>query len=368
MNRPLRILIVTNLGASANAVRPEAEIVLNLARAGHHVYLISPPAPHFKVQLDEAGVIHLVRPPWGRYHLGIVRLIRHTIRQYELDIVQAFNKNSLTNSAMACAGLSVVLVAYRGYTGNIHWFDPTCYLSTLHPRINLTVCLAESVRQLMLANGVKAARLVTINKGHRASWYHHVLALPRAEFGATNHDLLVAFVANNRLKMKGVFTLIDALALLPRSSTIKVVCLGNNLDAAPVLAALKRKEVQHRMLFLGHRSDSLAVVKACDAAVSASAYGEATQKAVIEALFLAVPVVITDVDGNHGMVANGEGGWVVPVGDSAAMAKALETIESRSPAERRAMGEAARARAIKLFDADKTAAQYEAAYRRLVER
>ena len=75
----------------------------------------------------------------------------------------------------------------------------------------------------------------------------------------------------------------------------------------------------------------------------------------VEAMFAGLPVVTTGVGGIPEMVLDGETGLLVPPGDEASIADAIERLLG-DDALRTAMGEAARERAHARFDARKTTA------------
>ena len=91
---------------------------------------------------------------------------------------------------------------------------------------------------------------------------------------------------------------------------------------------------------------------------------EARPRTIIEAMFLGVPVVASTVGGVPGLVAADETGLLVPAGDPAALAGALGRLV-RSPGLRERFGAAARARAAREFDPERTAMQYLRIYRSL---
>src|SRR5205807_6394305 len=72
---------------------------------------------------------------------------------------------------------------------------------------------------------------------------------------------------------------------------------------------------------------------------------------VLEAFARGVPVVGTDVGGTPELVRHGTDGLLVPPDDAAALAAALTTLLD-DPARARAMGKAARARAVTDFAPD----------------
>jgi starch synthase len=76
---------------------------------------------------------------------------------------------------------------------------------------------------------------------------------------------------------------------------------------------------------------------------------------------------VSDVGGLPEIVAHGRTGLVVPVGDERALADAIVELAG-DPQRVRAMGAAARRRAVEEFSAEAAAAGVEAVYREELER
>ncbi|MFL5401588.1 MAG: glycosyltransferase family 4 protein, partial [Gemmatimonadales bacterium] len=80
-----------------------------------------------------------------------------------------------------------------------------------------------------------------------------------------------------------------------------------------------------------------------------------------EAMGCEVPVVASDAGGLPEVVEDGVTGLVVPRGDASALANAIGSLLA-NPQLRRQMGQAGRARALRLFDWDRSAEQFEELY------
>jgi glycosyltransferase involved in cell wall biosynthesis len=91
--------------------------------------------------------------------------------------------------------------------------------------------------------------------------------------------------------------------------------------------------------------------------VAADGRRDVTPNVVLEAMAMALPVVSTPVGGVPELVEDGVSGVLVPPGDAAALAAALEALIA-DPERRRRLGEAARRRIEERFDARLTAARF----------
>jgi glycosyltransferase involved in cell wall biosynthesis len=89
--------------------------------------------------------------------------------------------------------------------------------------------------------------------------------------------------------------------------------------------------------FLGWRNDSDAITSALDVVVQPSLWEEACSQAILEAMSMAKPLVVTRSGGNAELVQHGINGFVVAKHDLQAMASALNTLTA-DQALRREMG------------------------------
>ena len=85
---------------------------------------------------------------------------------------------------------------------------------------------------------------------------------------------------------------------------------------------------------------------------------------ILEAMCFGCPSVATRVGGIPEVVEDGISGLLVPPGDAAGLARAVEALIA-DPTRRAAMGAAARRRAMDRFSADVIVPGYEAIYRRV---
>jgi glycosyltransferase involved in cell wall biosynthesis len=92
-------------------------------------------------------------------------------------------------------------------------------------------------------------------------------------------------------------------------------------------------------------------------------FAEGTSKSVIEAMAHGLPIITTSVGGSPDLLTP-DIGILVPPGDSAALADAMQCLAS-DPVLRKRMGEAARARYLKLFAPEAVLSMLVTTYSRL---
>jgi glycosyltransferase involved in cell wall biosynthesis len=115
--------------------------------------------------------------------------------------------------------------------------------------------------------------------------------------------------------------------------------------------------------FAGWQDRAAALMHACDVVVIPSRF-EGFGMVALEAMAASRPIVATSVDALREVIADGETGLLVPVGDAGALARAVtHLLQSRALAED--MGRAGRQRLLDRFSLDRMIEATLAVYRRL---
>lgn len=292
-------------------------------------------AGQYGARFAEAGIeVVYLNMPRGRLSLsGLLRLWR-TIRAWRPDVVQTwmYHANLIGGVVARLAGIRVIcwgihntnLVAGTTRSSTI-WVAKACgMLSRAVPSL-IVSCSQQAVevhRQMRYA----ATKFVVVPNG-----YNLELLAPdplararlRAEWGIDESMPLIGMVARYD-PQKDHANLIAALAQLARSGwEYRCVLIGVGLDAdnAEVVALLKAQGVAEKVILLGRRSDVPAIMNALDIHALSSRYGEAFPNVLSEAMACGTPCVSTNV-GDAALIV-GETGWIVPSGDSQALADGL---------------------------------------------
>lgn len=348
----MKVLWITSHGDSRNSIRPEAETLVGLAREGVHCEIMTQGDSVYRGEMESAGVRVIDFVPRRKFGIRDTRFVRQHLLEGRHDVLHLFNNRAIATGIRAARGLPVKVITYRGQTGNVHRYDPVCWLTHLHPRIDRVVCVAEAVRRDMASRRLDPASCVTIYKGHDLAWYTDSAANLEAEFGIPRRAFVAGTVANLRPR-KGIEVLIEATGHLPPDAPIHFLLVGSGMDNAALSRAISRSPFADRIHRTGFRNDACALIAACDCAVLPSTKREGLPKTVIEAMAYAVPPIVTDTGGSAELVEDGESGLVVPPGDPKALAAAISRL-ARDPARARSMGAKARQRVDRQFNIRQT--------------
>jgi hypothetical protein len=120
----MKILVISDYRATVS-VRPEAEAMIGLKTEFNYDITIMTfgDAPYVK-RFKEAGIRVIDFHPIKKFSWKYIRTIRNELKEGDYDVLQLFNNKALINGQLSAIGLPVKVVAYRGYTGNIHWAGP----------------------------------------------------------------------------------------------------------------------------------------------------------------------------------------------------------------------------------------------------
>jgi len=176
-----------------------------------------------------------------------------------------------------------------------------------------------------------------------------MLRMP-AQLGVNGkHETIFGFAARIE-NGKGPFVLADALAQLREDRDDVLVRLaGTGPAVQEVKARVRDLRLNGSWEFVGSYDGAVgcsAFMRTLDVFVLPS-FAEGTSKSIIEAMAHGLPIITTSVGGSPDLLTP-EAGILIPPGDSAALADAMQCLAA-DPALRKRMGQAARERYLKLF-------------------
>jgi starch synthase len=196
----------------------------------------------------------------------------------------------------------------------------------------------------------------------------------RATLGIPPRARVAVWHGRVEVAQKGVDVLIDAWQAVCASrpdDDLRLLMLGTGVDAAWMherLASGALRGVSWRDEYVQDRAVLRLHLAAGDVFAFPSRH-EGFAVAPLEAMACGLPIVAADAPGVPDLLSCGEacGGVMVPRGDSAALARAIGSLLA-DPERRQQMGKAGRARALRLFDWDRSAQQFEELYREIAAR
>lgn len=354
--------------------RGTVDIAAALVAAGWEAIVASAGGPMVR-ELERAGAKHVELPLASKnpfvIRANVDRLVA-LIRRMNVDIVHARSRAPAWSARFAAhrAGRHFVTTFHNAYGMG----------STLKRRYNAVMATGERViaisdfvaQHAASVYGVPSERLRLIPRGVDLNRFNPDRVTPerlvtlikawRLPDGAP-----IVLLPGRLTRWKGQLVLIEAMKLLDRSDVHAVILgSGNARYRRELEAAVARSPVAARFRFVDDCSDIAAAYMLADVVVSASTSPEGFGRTIVEAQAMGRPVIATAHGGAQETVVEGETGFLVPPGDTAALATVLAQVLNQDGEARLAMARREIAHVHAHFSSALMAARTLAVYEELI--
>lgn len=373
-DRPLRLGIICHPSVGGSGILA-SELGEELAGRGHEVHFISHAAPfrmprnHPRITFHQVEVNDYDLFKYPDYTLPLSVKIAEVSRAHRLDILHVHY--AVPHATAAMLAMSMLPV-----------FERPKVIVTLHGTdVMLLGCDAgygPAIRHaLEQADGVTTvSHFLQREIRTHLDFHGPVEVIPnffapkkparsrdevRAELGLAPGEAMLLHTSNLR-PVKRTDLLLQAVAQIrPRESFRLVVLAGGN--ASSFLAEAAQAGLADRLVVHENVTAIEDYLHAADLGLFTSEM-ESFCLSILEAMTFDCPSVAFAVGGIPEVVEHGKQGLLVPFGDTAALAREVESLIA-DPARRAALGAAGRARATELFSADRIVGRYVDYYRQV---
>ena len=246
------------------------------------------------------------------------------------------------------------------------------------------------VNKSILKKNVLHAKKIASTSNCMANELRDVLKMPKLQIGITpfgvdlekfkgcteekekkNHKILIGTIKTLK-PLYGIAELIKAVKILSENlvkdgyeeicKQLQVEIYGDGPQKEELEKLIQELSLENVIYLKGQipNKDVPQVLSQFDV-FCATSFKESFGVAVVEAMAMSLPVVVTDTDGFKEVVADGENGYIVPIGNEKAIAlKLQELIIDRK--KRESMGKAGRKRVEELYDWEKNVDTMEKLY------
>jgi len=351
------VAILANRGfAVTNSRLP---LIARMHEAGWRVLLITADDAHARqvealgatlesAEFDRGGL-----SPW-RDLRTLARLTRLFAR-HRPDLVHFFHSKPIMLGSLAIAAIpgwrpkvvsTITGLGYAYLAGGIDWLAASAGYRALTRRSDAVIFQNRDDRDVFVARGwIGAEKAVLIG----SSGVDTAKFTPRPQSGTGRTVVMVSRL----LRQKGVQEYLDAArAVAARHPDVEFLLAGEieaeHADRIPEEEILRGTR-DAGVRFLGYATNVPELLASSRMLVFPSYYREGLPRVVIEAAACAVPSVAADVPGSRDAIEHGVTGLLVPPRDHRGLVEAICTLLDDDD-RCRAMGRAARARALAEFD------------------
>jgi glycosyltransferase involved in cell wall biosynthesis len=215
------------------------------------------------------------------------------------------------------------------------------------------VTISEGIRQVLLAEGVPAGKVVCVHSAVDTAAYRPGCdrAWFRREFALAEDETAVAVIAQ-LIPRKGHQVLIDALpevlAAVPRT---RILLFGQGPLREALEAQCQERGVAERVVFAGFRADLERILPCLDLVVH-PAFMEGLGVSLLQAAACGVAIVAARAGGIPEVVRHGENGLLVEPGDAEALTAAVVNL-LRDEVRRHVLGQGGRALVERSFSIER---------------
>jgi glycosyltransferase involved in cell wall biosynthesis len=331
-----------NVGGAALSV---LELAAGQLRHGHDVVVVGGRIPPGEASMEhvaaELGVpyLHLAslqRDVAPASDLATIRALRRLLRRRRPDVLHTHTAKAgaTGRTAALLAGRARPRAVVHTFHGHVlrGYFDPLRERAfrvterVLALSTDRAIAVSAEVRDDLVSLHVAPAEKIAVvpygfDLDRRVRSDAATRARKRAEAGADTDAFVIGW-AGRLTAIKRPLDLVRAAAAVEGS----LLVLAGDGDLRGDVAALARElGVPERVRFLGYVDDIGDWYAAFDAFLLTS-LNEGTPVVAIEAQAAGVPVVATDAGGTRTVVADGETGFVVAIGDVDALAERLRRL------------------------------------------
>ena len=322
---------------------PKGEWMYHLSRRGHRVYIVSCKLPG-QPSYEKIGSLRIFRLPARflyrlRYPMidpvKLAYFLRRMVSKYGVQAIHFKGIEWLTSAAsLFTEGIPKALTIV-GIPG-VNWFYGTRVIDSIGFLYSHTIgrVLLGSVDKIVVRSkriavflrrlGVPPKKIHVLVRGIDEDRFtnldvNSLRATLRPALGFCEKDVVVLFVG--RLEpMKGINYLLKIAQIIPRmNASVKFLIVGyGSLESLVRRAAHDNPNIR----FLGFRRDVPQLMAISDILVLPS-ISEAFPLVIIEAGFVGLPVVTTDVGAIPDIIKDGETGIIVPRGDVDSLIEAI---------------------------------------------
>lgn len=364
----IRVLQVIPTLVRGGAEKQLTELAIGLQRDQFdvHVAVLTHSGPYEQTLREHDIPVTIIGKSW-KIDPFAYRRLKSLMKRLQPDLVHTwiFAANCYGRQAAFSAGVKHVVAGERCVDRWKVWHE-FAIDRRLAKRTERIVTNSTGVRDFYSNHGIPVEKFVIIPNGIRAAEPTGTLTREKliAELELPTDAKLIASVG--RLwPQKRTKDLIWAAELLKAArDDTHLLLIGDGPDRDALLRYRNDVRISDRVHFLGDRNDVRELLPLLDCFWLASGY-EGQSNAIMEAMSAGVPVVASDIPGNRDLVVSDETGYLVPIGDSAEMARKTQQIID-TPERSARFSRAAKTRMREVFSVEKMVERHVELYRELV--
>jgi glycosyltransferase involved in cell wall biosynthesis len=245
------------------------------------------------------------------------------------DLIHIHAPNQFSTAALILGKIKKIPVVATVHRAEV---DSTNFLLSLARRMILSkyrhvVAVSEYSMKLASNSGVKASNIQVIYNSCNETIFQLQSKLDARKLRNLPHKENIILFVGNIIEIKGIYVLIDTLNILKNRLDFHAVVIGKGKEEDLIKKYAAKLKILNKISFIGSlaQQELSSYYNAADVFFLPS-YVEGNSVAILEAMYLGLPIVASNTGGNPEIISHGVNGYLVTVGNALEFAQRIEQI------------------------------------------
>lgn len=271
--------------------------------------------------------VHIMNQPFAIKNISNIWKVYQLIKKVKPDIVHTAAAEANFHGIIAAklAGVKTIIGEEIGIPN--HSAIAQKVFGLVYRVADKIICVSQSVKNRLVKTGEISSR--------KGKVIYNPVSVPKKHEIERSEKFNILYVGRLE-KVKNVESLVRALSKL-KNGDLQLTIVGDGRERQNLETLVTELKLSKKVIFEGFQSDPGTYLSTADLYVLPS-YSEGFGIAAVEAMFLKVPVLATNVGGVPEFVTHGENGWLFDPNSIEDLVEKLENIFSLNVYEREAIG------------------------------
>lgn len=291
-----------------------------------------------KVLKERGFEVHILNREFSIKNISNIWAVYKLIKEINPDVVHTAAAEANFHGIIAAklAGVKMIIGEEIGIPN--HSKPAQVIFRQVYKLATKVICVSESVKTHLIKTGE-----IPSSKG---AVIYNPVSIPK-QFPTEKEDKFNIVYVGRLEKVKNVATLIKAFSKIQNQNT-QLTIVGDGRERQNLENLTSELKMKDRVIFKGFLKDPAQYLCAADLFVLPS-YSEGFGIAAVEAMFLKIPVLATNVGGVPEFIKDGENGWLFNPNDETELKSNLEKVLNLDKVALKKVGEKGYESAIYTF-------------------
>ncbi len=342
-NKPVIMQIIPELGAGG-AEQGCIDVASAITKAGAQAIIVSNGGYRVS-ELQRIGAKHIDMPVHSKNPVVMwqnIKRLKKLIKRYNVGIVHARSRAPAWSAWRACQETDAHFVTTCHAPYNISGEAKRLYNGSIaHGEI--IIAISDYVANYLKKNyNIEPSKIRTIHRGIPIEKFHPTTVTAERMINLAQEWRIpdganIVMLPGRLTRWKGHHILIDAMEKLKRQDVFCVMIgsdQGRTEYRKELEQSIEQKGLGAQVRIVDQCHDMPAAYMLSTVVVSASTDPEGFGRVPVEAQAMGRPIIASDHGGAQETVIRGHTGWLVPPGDSDALAQSIDEALSLDPTQR----------------------------------